>query len=302
MGENNVATLQAMFGDEWDEASLGSVLESCGGDAEAAVDLILAAGSCASWKEQQSSAVQMPPPPPSAAQLDSTHSRGETVTVVVPPGARPGGSIRVNHGGRTFQVNVPSHLSEGDSFRAAIPDPVSVGRGRRVVLPPDFLLLPGSSSSNPDELTDQQLAMMLQQEAFMAEGDAPSRRRQQQQPQQQHQQSSSSSSQSSQSMTSMFSSVGSSMRAGLASAATSVKTMTNKIQQSATGTKPQQDPEGYGRVDLHDELQDESPLHLGGPSGATTSPAPGGGAGTNNTTVQATQDDDEDNTNTTIAL
>lgn len=285
MGENNVATLQAMFGDEWDEASLTSILESCGGDAESAVDLILAAGSCAAWKaQQQSPAVHRTP------QASHTNSRGETVNVVVPPGARPGGPLRVEHGGRTFQVNIPPHLNEGDTFSAAIPGPVAAGRGRRVVLPPDFLRLPGSSSEG---MTDEQLAMMLQQEAFMSSEAAPSQRRRQPQPQQQQ-----TSSQSTQSMSSMFSSVGNSMRAGLASAATSMKTMTNKIQQSATGTKPQQEPEGYGRVDLHDELLDESPLHLGDhPAAAAPAPASGGG----NTTFQA-RDDDEDNTSNTIAL
>lgn len=307
MTDEDVATLRMMF-DDWDERSLREVLETCGSDVQTSVDVILAAGSMQSWRAQRVE----PPAVPSGAAAGSEVALGREgasssnaenpglVSVVVPPAAEPGSALQINHQGRSFMVQIPEGVQPGHRFNAVIPDPRQPRRdagppkrGRPVELPADFLRLPDGLHN---EMTDQELAQLLQQQAFMDDGErAPAATRRSTAADQHRGATTSASS----SVSSMFSSVGNSMRAGLASATTSFKTMTSRLQQSAVGNRSGRNddslpPPGYGRIDLQDELQDpNTPVRADErtePAQAETSPT--------TTSDNATTDDDS----TTIAL
>ena len=279
MADDKLATLKAMFGD-WDGDSLSQILKDSNDDVEVAVDAVLAAGSPVAWSTQR---MQQAPTneevavPPAAQPQPAPTTAPNALSVVVPPGTRPGGTLRLTHQGRSFLVDVPAGVSPGQRFMAALPTGPPPTNRRVVELPDDFLRLPPSKAER--EMTDQQLAMMLQQEAYLEE-DAQQRRRRNllaqtnasrpastpAQPQQQGQ-----------SVSSMFASVGDSMRAGLNSAAKNIKKLTNRNQEP--------DQVDYGRVDLQEELlQEESPLHDGSatldrPPPPTYSEYSGGGGG-----------------------
>lgn len=308
MAEEDIATLRMMFND-WDERSLREVLESCGSDVQTSVDVILAAGSMQSWRAQRAE----PPAVSSGAAAGSEVALGldgasssnadnpGLVSVVVPASAMPGSALQINHQGRSFMVQIPEGVEPGQRFNAVIPDPRQPRRdagppkrGRPVELPVDFLRLPDGLQN---EMTDQELALLLQQQAFMDEGERAPAAARRSTAVDQHRGGTPATASSS--VSSMFSSVGNSMRAGLASATTSFKTMTSRLQQSAVGNRsggrnddslPQP---GYGRIDLLDELQDPStPVHVDVPEPAQAE------APTTSTSDNATANDDS----ATIAL
>lgn len=118
--------------------------------------------------------------------------------VQVPANSPPNAVLSIDHNGRNFHVNVPPGLAPGAHFVVRVPaaggPPPSAApqppppqqaavesprRGRRVQLPQDFLRLPGwqdpqaasagGGADNNGEMTDEQLAMLLQDESFLQE-------------------------------------------------------------------------------------------------------------------------------------
>jgi len=298
-----MGTLQAMFG-EWDKESLAAVLAESNGDVESAVDTVLAAGSPSAWAVQRTVEPPLPAPPstgvgasevvlPAAAAPQTTNA----ISVVVPQGAGPGSQLRLNHAGRSFVVTIPAGVQSGGRFLATLPagqhdggemthlsaentSPSSTDvitregekrRGRHVELPDDFLCL-------PQQLSDEQLAMALQHEDYLAADRAAAlqaRRREQQRAARasstENQRSQQTHGGTNSSATSMFASVGDSFRAGFTSAAKNFQAVKTKLTSKAQGTEEQPQAE-YGRLDLSEELQeDENPLHV---AGSTPAPAP----------------------------
>lgn len=254
-------SLKAMFeGQGWDDDTLREILKCNNDDPELAVDAILAAGSPAGW----------------AAQRSVTPD--DSVDVAVPAGAGATMNVTTNDG-RSVTVDVPTGLNEGDHFRAQVPPP-RTGRGTPVQLPDDFLRVPGVQ-------TDEQLAMMLQQEAFYSE---QRRRDPQRRPRPPQRASSSSSS----SMSSMLASVGTSMRAGLASASTRIQSATARLSKKDS-SQPEQPPSYASLVDHQDDFRDDGPGLIDSRSAAPAPAAPAPAA-------PATHHYEEDEFTETIAL
>jgi hypothetical protein len=229
--QEQVSLLKAMF-EEWDEPTLVRVIASNNGNAEAAIDTILAAGSASQFNAQQNPA---PAPPPQQRQQQNFQQlqqgqhqavlrsampppQQDMVMVTAPIGSTTGSTLSIMHNGTSFHVQVPPGIAPGGQFIANVPrsgvttvnqlqqqqqmqlqqqeqqrqqqrqqqqqqqqqaaPPQSRGRGKAVSLPSTFLRPPGwvepAGGRNENELgagemTDEQLAILLQDEMFLQE-------------------------------------------------------------------------------------------------------------------------------------
>ena len=297
-------TLQAMFGENWDAATLQAVLASKGGDVEAAVDAVLAAGTPEAW--QAAAAAPPPPPaapspPPSAAASPAGGALAPgAVSVVVPEGSRGGSTLSMSAHGRQFMVQVPPGLVPGQRFVATIPQPRAAPpaaplpvdaaaaaaaeadalpkRGTPVQLPDDFLRLPDDfrpASSGTDAM-DQQLALMMQQQQYAEPGAAPRGRGFLGRPRPAASGAAATSAGPAASQggtSSIFNRMSAAASSAAASAGRAGAAIKSKLKsRDAVHIEPFE--QQYGRLDIGDELDDGNPLH----HEAATPPGQNGGS------------------------
>lgn len=197
-------TLKAMFAD-WDDQALSTILANNNGSVEASVDTILSCSSCAEWHQQQNHAPMAPMQQPPLSQQPMTSQ--EMIMVTAPPDSSPNSLLSINYKGREMLVRVPPGVPPGGqfvistsnttlpgapidglpiqqmssvveqpaastqpppSYRDSVPSSGPPKRGRHVSLPNDFLRVP-SPSAGGDDMTDEQLAALLQNELFLQE-------------------------------------------------------------------------------------------------------------------------------------